>query len=218
MIVSCHQPNYMPHLGYFEKMRWCDTFVILDNVQFEKNGYTNRTQIKIPTGAKWLTLSIKRKFPQLIKNVELVNFEQNRKDHLKAIELNYKKSPHFQEIYPILEAMYFHKDWKYLSEFNIYLIELLSKGLIAQPKIEIASKYNFGGKSTELLINICKYFGADTYLSGSGGRKYQDEEKFKEAGIKVEYLNYVPKVYSQLWGEFVPGLSIIDYLFRANNS
>ncbi len=217
MTIGIHQPNYLPWLGYFEKMRWCDTFVILDNVQFEKNGFTNRTKIKTPRGEQWLTLSVKRNFPQLIKDVELANFQKDTERHLKAIELNYKKAKGFETAFPIIQKM-FKTEWLSLSGFNIYLIGLLVKGLLVQPKIEIASQYNFEGKSTDLLINICKHFKADTYLSGDGGKKYQDEDKFKKAGIKLEYLNYVPKEYPQLWGNFIPNLSIIDYLLNADYS
>ena len=213
MVIGIHQPNFFPWMGYFEKMAKCDVFVLLDNVQYEKDSYINRVKIKTPKGEKWLTFPIKNKFPQLIKDVEFADFGRGKEKILKTIEANYKKSKNFEAIFPIIQGM-FQGDWKSLSGFNIYVIRLLARGLRNQPEIKIASQYDFEGKSTDLLINICKRFGTNNYLSGSGGVNYQEEEKFKKAGIKLTYTDYVQKPYKQLWGEFIGGLSILDYLFN----
>ncbi len=213
MRLGIHQNNFLPFWGYFYKMSKCDIFVLLDNVQFEKNCYTNRTMIKTPQGEHWLTLPIIRAFPQLIKDVELLNYPKEKEKHLRTIELNYKKAKYFDYLFSELKEI-LEKDWKYLSELNIELIKLLKDKLGIKTRLEIASDYNFKGKSTDLLTNICKHFKADTYLSGKGGAEYQEENKFKEAGIKLEYTDFVHPVYPQLWGNFIPNLSIIDFLFN----
>ena len=213
--IAIHQPNYLPHLGYFEKMARSDIFVILDSVQYEKDSYTNRTLIKTPKGQEWLTLSIQNNFPQPIKDVKLANFRGDSVRHLKTIEMNYKKAKGFKTVFPIIQKLY-EGNWQYLSQFNIHLIRNLAGILKKEPKIERTSKYNFKKSSTELLIEICKKFGADTYLAGGGGKKYQDDELFKGSGIKLEYLDYVQPESPQLWGKFIKGLSIIDYLFNQN--
>ena len=63
MKIAIHQPNYLPWLGYFYKIACVDIFILLDNVQYERNGYINRCQIKTPRGLFWLTLPIKKSFP-----------------------------------------------------------------------------------------------------------------------------------------------------------
>jgi hypothetical protein len=51
MKVAIHQPNAIPWFPFFEKMQQADIFVILTQVQFEKNGWQNRCQVN----GKWWT-------------------------------------------------------------------------------------------------------------------------------------------------------------------
>jgi len=213
MKIAIHQPNFLPWLGYFYKMVNCDIFIILDNVQYEKNGLTNRTKIKTSQGPLWLTLPVKRNFPQIINEVELVDFPKQKEKIIKTLELNYQKSKYFNFLFPELKEI-LKKDWKYLSKLNIELIKLIKEKLKIKTRLEIASNYDVFGKSTDLLINLSKNFNADTYLSGQGGRRYQNEKKFNLAKIKLEYVNFTPPIYPQLWGDFISKLSIVDLLFN----
>lgn len=219
MKIAIHQPNYLPWPGYFYKMANCDLFIFLDNVQYENNGFTNRTRIKTAQGASWLTLPIKRNFPKLVKEAELEDSKENLKKHLRSIEVNYKKAKNFDDLFPDLERI-MSKDWKYLSDLNIELIKMLKDKL--EIKTELRTAPDVPGKKNELIINICKEFKADTYLSGLGAKEYQDEREFERSGIKLEYSDFKPIVYPQLWGEFEDNLSAIDLIFnhafRFNNN
>jgi hypothetical protein len=213
MRVAIHQPNFLPWLGYFYKMVQADIFVILDNVQYEKNGYTNRCQIKTPQGPHWLTLPVQRNFPQMINEAELANYERENKRILKTICQNYQKAKYFNYLFVELKKI-LEKDWEYLSALNIELLKFIKDKLEIKTRLEIASDYNLSGKSTDLLINLCQIFNGDVYLSGGGGKKYQDEESFKRFGIKLEYLDFIHPTYSQLWGNFILSFSIIDLIFN----
>lgn len=205
----------MPWLGFFYKMAKCDLFVILDNVQYTKRGFTNRVKIKTHQGENWLTVPVKAKgrYYQIISTTEIQNGDRWQEKHLKTIQLNYKKAKYFDYLFPGLKKL-LEKDWPYLSNLNTELIKFLKERLYIKTKIEITSNYNFPGSSTDLLINICKRFNGHTYLSGKGGAKYQDEKKYKADGIKLEYTDFIHPTYPQLWGNFIHGLSIIDLLFN----
>ncbi|HOC02761.1 MAG TPA: WbqC family protein [bacterium] len=214
IIIGIHQPNFLPWLGYFYKITKSDIFVLLDNVQYTKNSFINRNKIKTSQGDHWLTVPVSFKFGDLIKDVTIDNNIDWRKKHLKTFELNYKKAPHFDEIYNFLERVYYKKEWIFLADFNIELIVEICCFLDMNKKFIKASSLNILGKSTDLLINIVKNLNGDIYLSGKGGQQYQDESKFNKENIKLIYSDFKHPVYRQLWGEFIENLSIIDILFN----
>lgn len=101
-----------------------------------------------------------------------------------------------------------------LSKYNAELIKAMASDLMITPSFVELSSLEINSRSSDLLIDICKSMSADTYLSGPGGKRYLDEKKFSNAGIKLKFVTYNQKEYPQLWGSFVPGLSIIDALFN----
>ena len=212
MIIGIHQPNFMPWPGYFHKINRCDAFVFLDDAQYTKNSFINRNRIKTPQGPQWLTVPVlsQDKFGQPINSVETVNTVDWRKKHLGAISANYRKSKFFNWAYPELASIYQEEEWRNLSRLNIRLIKWAMGKLDIHTPLSFSSEMHLEGKSTELLVNIVRSLKGDVYLSGKGGANYQDEALFAQSGIKLEYTSFVPPQYEQPWGEFVPGLSVLD--------
>jgi len=216
MIVAIHQPNYLPWLGYFYKIASCDIFVLLDNVRYSKNGFINRNKIKTPQGAAWLTVGvlIKGHYGQLISEVEINNSTPWSSIHEKSIFQNYAKAPYFRNYISSFQDIYPRK-WEKLVDVNEALIKVICQILgIRSVELTRASELNVSGQSTELLVNICKAVGADTYLSGPSGQKYMDEELFEKEGIGLRYSDFKHPTYTQLWGDFIPNMSTIDLLFN----
>ncbi|MBF0486229.1 MAG: WbqC family protein [Candidatus Omnitrophica bacterium] len=217
MICAIHQPQYLPWLGYFEKMSRADVFVLLDNVQFKKNEWQNRNRIRTSQGWQWLTVPVLHDHGQLICDVKFNSSRHWREDHVRAIELNYKKAPFFDVYWPRLRLIY-EKDWKALGELNIALVTLLAEFLGIATEIKIASKLNVSSEKTQRLIDICRARHCDTYLAGAGCAEYMDFAAFKVAGIKVDVQSYNHPAYPQLWTGadvgFQPFMSVIDLLFN----
>lgn len=90
MILSAHQPAYLPWLGYFDKITEADIFVFLDTVQYEKNSFINRNKIKTPQGPQWLTIPVKSKghITATLRETLVDDSKPWRSKHLKSIEMN----------------------------------------------------------------------------------------------------------------------------------
>ncbi|HEC91837.1 MAG TPA: hypothetical protein ENI51_02415 [Candidatus Atribacteria bacterium] len=214
VIVGIHQPNFLPWLGYFYKIDRSDVFVLLDNVQYTKNSFINRNRIKTPQGAIWLTVPVSFRFGQLINEVKINNKTNWREKHLKTLEMNYKRAVFFEDVFKIIKEIYYLKDWQNLSDFNIRLISAMLSYIGLDKALIKSSSLDVKGKSTELHIQIIKKVGGNIYLSGFGGKKYQEEKLFKKERIELVYYNFSHPTYKQLWGDFIPNLSIIDLLFN----
>src|SRR3989338_6081487 len=100
MLITGHQPNYIPYAGFFHKIVQAEAFVIVDNVQFVKRGpfgWIHRNKIRTQSGWDWLTVPVitKGKFSQKINETIIDNKMPWRRKHWKTIEFNYRKAPHF---------------------------------------------------------------------------------------------------------------------------
>ena len=214
MIVAVHQPQYLPWLGYFDKIRRADIFCYLDNVQYKKNDWQNRNRIKTSRGWQWLTVPVRFQFPEKICEVKIDPTVKWRKKHLQALVRNYHRAPFFKQYIDVYEQIY-SEDWESVSELNIESIERLKDalGLGQKPAIK-ASQLELPEDPTGRLIDICKEVKADTYLSGQDGIKYMDLDRFKENGIKVVIQDFKHPVYPQMFDEFQSLMSVVDLLFN----
>lgn len=196
-------------------MAKCEKFVILDNVQFTKDKFFHRTKIKTPQGSMWLTIPVHYKFSEKpnINSILIDNHTNWRRKHWRAIVTNYGKARFFKDYIDGFEQI-FQKEWQRLSDLNTYIIRYIAHLLKIEVDFVIASELDVHGKSTDLLIGICKRLNASRYISGPSGRKYLEEKKFEQEGIELIYHDFVHPVYPQLYGDFVPYLSMIDLIFN----
>lgn len=219
MICAIHQPQTFPYLGYFAKMVQADCFVYLDNVQFKKNEWQNRNRIKTSNGWQWLTVPVLHQFGQKINQV-LINptFSWTEK-HLQMLKTNYSKAPYFDTYFPSLVAIY-DRTWEKLVDFNLTTLEWLKNLLGITTPTYLASEILTDEARDDLtaderLISICHKLQADTYLSGVGGHNYLNCDLFPRHGIKLIFQEYHHPQYQQLYGDFIPNLSILDLIFNA---
>lgn len=214
MRVAIMQPTYLPWLGYFDMMSKVDTFLLLDNVQFEKKSWQQRNRIRGANGEILLTIPVKTagRFEQRIHDVEIdagVNFPRK---HLKTIKLNYQRSLHSDEVLETLTPLIQDISVS-LSEYNERLIRYLATSLGLNANIVLASHLSSTGKSTELTVRQCVELGASHFLAAGGSFEYVSREPgFAENGIGVDFHEYTPMPYEQLYPGFIPYLSALDAL------
>jgi hypothetical protein len=216
MLIAIHQPQYLPWLGYLDKIDKAEVFVILDNVQFKKNEWQNRNRIKTTQGWQWITVPTLYKFPEKINEVRINNNTNWNRKHLQALITNYSKSLYFDDYKNFFEDI-FSRSWDRLVDINIEVIKFLISALELKTRLVMASDLKLREEPTERLIDICKTLGGKKYLAGRDGSKYMNLEKFDEEGIDIIFQDFKHPVYSQLYEGFEPGMSAIDLLFNCGD-
>jgi hypothetical protein len=218
--IAIHQPNFLPWIGYFNKINHADTFVFLDDVQFERGKtFTSRTKIIASRSEYWLTVPVLGKSElSPIKDIKVDCPKIWKRKHLKTLELNYKKHPHFESVYELICNAYQH-DFDYLKEYNILLIKSICQFLNIETSFINASDLVHGNnlKGWAKIISILQELEADEYLSGAGAgsKRYIDETDLSNKNIRISWQNFQIIPYPQFEVQnFISHLSIIDLLFN----
>ncbi len=214
--VAISQSNYIPWKGYFDLIKRVDEFVIYDEMQYTKNDWRNRNQIKYEGGLKWLTIPVKTtgRFKQKINETFALD-NQWRQSHWDSIKQSYRKAPFFKNYEPLFKELYLGSSEQNLSQINIRFLKEILSLLEIDTKISYSKDFKLKEDRIERLIHICHELKADIYLSSSTAKNYVSEESFKGSGIQVEWLYFrdYPK-YEQLYGVFTHHVSILDLIFH----
>jgi len=216
MKIACHQPAYLPWPGFFYKVMRADILVLLDSVQFPRGtSWVSRNRIKTPRGQMWLTVPVKRKGRglQKVKEVEVFNERAWARRHVESLIHAYKRSPFFEDHVGFLEGVY-RESWDLLVDLNTSLLRYFLSRVEIDSVLKFSSELRIESKGTPLLVEICKKLNADVYTTIGTSRTHLDERLFQKSGIKVDYYNYRCPRYPQLWGEFIPNLSVVDMIFN----
>lgn len=218
MKVVILQPSYIPWRGYFEQIHKADVFVFYDCVQYDDRGWRNRNRIKTAQGAKWLTVPVNSKGCQTMKTpiVEIPIVWDTRwpRKHLKALELSYGKAPFFRRYSDLLGSIYDRRDEK-LADFTCSSTELIARALgIRHTQFFRSSSLPAKGTKTDRLLSLLRHLGATHYISGPSARSYLELDKLSNAGITAEFIEYNYPKYPQMYGAFIPDVTILDLLFN----
>lgn len=215
MILASHQPDFMPWMGYFYKIFQCDTFVFSDNVLFSKSARHNYNDILTGNGVQRLTLPIHYEMAN-VGDMQIAATEKDINRMLKTIQQSYGKAAHFKEVYPDLEKLMKVAPGQKLGMFNwMCIVYFCSRfGLMSNRRFFMSSDLPLKEKRDARIIEMCKLFHADTYISGSGAKDYHVEEDYRKNGIKLVYSDYQPLRYPQVKGREAINLSVIDYVMN----
>lgn len=212
------QPTFLPWVGYFDLIDRVEAFVLLDNVQFEKQSWQQRNQIRTAKDLEWLSVPVLHSghSGQLICDTRIANIQFITK-HLKTIELNYRRAEFFKEYFQEFEACLNEAGATCkLADLNLRLIRWVVQKLGITTPLFVNSETGCEGKRSGLLVGICQHLGASQYLSPVGSAEYlrEDRSQFEQAGIQVWLHGYEHPVYRQLYTPFMPYACVLDLLFN----
>ena len=216
MRVGIHQINYLPWMGYFNKIAKSDAFILMDEVQLTDGGMTQRNRVLNKNGdISFLTVAFKKKgymdlpFSQVEINAS-VDWQKRQYNFLWD---NYHKFPYWNEVYDAF-AFLFEEKFETLQQVNEGGIRKIMQLLdIRTPLIYQSSlQYNRKEKNSSLVLELCKAIGADCYMSGNGAKKYMVLDDFRENRIDVQFQTFEHPFYPQKYAlnEPILGLSILD--------
>lgn len=215
--IAIHQPNYFPWAGYFHKITKSDVFVLLDDVDYQygnATSVTNRTRVKTSSGPLFLSVPVTKAPSGLIRDMAIDYQRDWVKKHLQTARFSYAKCPFFPEVFALLEGVLGVAPPR-LAALNEAGLRAVCGYLAIQTPIVLSSSLSIEARDKNLrILEICSRFGATTYLSGSGARRYNDERLFEDRGVALEYTRFQSPEYPQLHGPFIPGLGILDALFN----
>ena len=219
MIVSIHQPNYIPWLGFFHKIYLTDYYCYFDIAQYQNKDFNNRNLIKTNEGPIWLSVPVESKnhFSKKVGKIKIINNGWNKK-HFRSISLAYKKSKFYDKYIVEIERILMRTKYDLLSDLNLEFIKFGLKALDIKTNIIIASENNFEGVKSDLVLDMCKKLGAKKYLFGSEGKNYANTESFIANDIKAYFQEYDHPEYDQLHGEFCPKMSFLDLIFNEGHN
>jgi hypothetical protein len=213
--VAIHQPNFLPWVGYFDKISRVDTFVLFDDVQLPQGkSFCSRVKIKGANGPQWLTVPVAKKSKALINEVGIVQSGWSRK-HIKTVESLYSKTRHFEEFWPTIRDT-LAKDWEFLADMNCALIETIARIGGLSTNFVRSSSLDLGDVSADdRILAILKMTNAGIYVSGegAGSKRYVQSKEMEAQGVELVWQDFEHPVYRQLAEPFDSHMSVLDMLF-----
>jgi len=214
--VGCLQPTYIPWIQFFKRFLNCDFFVLLDDVDYSKHKFQNRTYVKLNNTKSLLTVPVHYKMKVPINKIKIDNSKNWKKKHYQTIVQAYSKSQFFSNFQKDFEKIY-QREWDSLFKLNLEILNFFKSYFNIQKEIYISSKLNVIGDGNEKLVNICKYFDAKYFVVKRDTENYHPRKYFQNNNIDFKYHENSILEYNQLGNNFLPNLSIIDYASNNGN-
>jgi hypothetical protein len=213
MTLGVMQPYLFPYLGYYQLMRACDRFAVLDDVTFINRGWINRNHLLVHGEPHLFTVPLVRASQnRLIRDIAVATGDWRTK-LMRTIATAYARAPHYRGTSALVGSVLEGSagsigDLAFASLRAVHEHVGLSTTLIRST--DIYDNQNLRGQAR--ILDICRREGAEVYANLPGGRALYDAESFRSAGIELRFLDARAREYPQLGQPFQPDLSIIDVL------
>lgn len=184
--------TYLGPVEYYSNIIKANEIVIEQEEHYVKQTYRNRCMIATANKIQALTIPVIKVNGNRtkVKDLQITYAEKWQMIHWRAISSAYSHSPYFLYYKDMLEPFYF-KEFKFLLDFNVQLLEEILTVLEVDKKITFTKAFELNpGKET---IDLRNAF----------------HPKIKSSKNFPTYI----QVFAEKF-EFIPNLSIIDLLFN----
>jgi hypothetical protein len=206
------QPTFLPWAGYFNLMAQVDDFVLLDDVQLEKQSWQTRNRLVIGGEVRWVVVPVRNtSLAQTIRDTEVLHGTHWREKLARGFAINYGRHPHFAEAEEIIQLL-LASSTTLLADMNETVIRFVARRLGLAPQLHRASRLPVEGARSARLVALCRHFQADEYLSPVGSAEYLAQDEFTQhVPSRLRFQAYAPAAYAQKGSkEFHSHLSIVD--------
>ena len=216
MIVTSHQPNFLPYMGVFYKAFKSDIIVLSDDVQFSKKGMHNYNLIRTKDGSQKITIPVNSHHDIRLCDVMVSEPKRSIPKVVRTLKEAYTKTEHYDDGMEILSIIEDAADENLrLTNLNTAIIRHIFKRMGIKAHILIATEdLSLLGHKDDRILMMCQQTKGKTYYSGTGSKAYHNEERYRKNGINLVYSDYRPSAYQQKYEPFLPNLSVIDYVFN----
>ena len=215
VIAAAQQPYFAPYPGFFSTAFAADVVVLLDGVQFPRGTtWITRNRFKGHDGELWLSVPVWKRGRglQRIMDVEICREGRWARKHMESLKVAYRHAPYVDSHLTILQDVY-REGHERLISLNLAILRHIWASVGAPARLILQSDLGVDGTGTGLLTDLCKALGADAFVAQRAASTYLDTAALTRAGISIRYVNPRPITYPQLWGPFLPNLSVLDLLF-----
>jgi len=212
MKLGIMQPYFLPYIGYFQLINYVDKYVIYDDVQYIKGGWINRNKLLLNGKEFIFNLILSGASPN--KMINEIFVAKNQDNLLRTIQSAYGRSPHFQNVFPLIEKIINFTDdnlGKYLGNSLMQIAKYLNFNTEFIFSSDINEKDDIL-KGKDKVLNICSILNTTEYINAIGGQQLYDKTEFENHNIKLSFLKTQPIDYVQFNNTFIPNLSILDVI------
>lgn len=124
MILTSHQPNFLPYMGVIYKAYKSDAIVLSDDVCYSKKGMHNWNVIRAKNGSQKITVPVNAHHDTKLCDVMISEPRKTLPKIVRTLEETYAKTKHFEEGQEILDIIRdMAVDGTGLTELNIVIIK-----------------------------------------------------------------------------------------------
>ncbi len=223
--VGIMQPYFFPYIGYWQLMNAVDEYLIIDDVNYIKNGYINRNKILVNGEPFTFGIPVRK-----ASQNKLIREHENGLDQLGVEKLlntlrsAYAKAPYFESVYEHVKGVLEYglkPEGRNLADFLDNANRSTAKGLgIITPIYRTSKDVQLDGeyKRENLVVAICKNRNADEYINAIGGTGLYFQDFFRQNGLGLKFVKSNEDIsYNQMRDEFVQNLSIIDVMMYCSD-
>lgn len=207
------QPYFLPYVGYFQLINYCDIFVVYDDIQYSKRGWINRNRLQTKNGVRTFTLPLRGDSDYLDIRDRTIAENYEPKSLASLFSQAFSRSSNWSVCQPLLEDIFFYKS-RNLFEFVFHSIQELCRFMGISTPLIASSQLNISRslRAQERIVATCKALEASTYINPIGGTQLYEKATFRQVGLKLLFLESSFPSYDQLGDAHVPNLTVIDPL------